>query len=73
MLVLSRKTSETICIGDDIVITVIEVRGNKCRIGITAPDNVRIIRPEICSSASQLVECLEPSAVNRLPKAVIAR
>lgn len=46
MLVLTRKTGESIRIGDDIVVTVVEVRGNKARIGIVAPKSVAIVRPE---------------------------
>lgn len=47
MLVLSRKESEEICIGDDIVIMLVAIRGDKVRIGITAPDTVSIHRREI--------------------------
>ena len=47
MLVLSRKKSETIIIGDDIVITVVEVRGDKVRLGIEAPKDVPVHRREV--------------------------
>lgn len=47
MLVLSRKKSEAICIGDEVVLKIIEVRGNTVRIGIEAPDSVSIIRSEL--------------------------
>ena len=47
MLVLSRKKSETIVIGDDIVITVVEVRGDKVRLGIEAPKDVPVHRREV--------------------------
>lgn len=47
MLVLTRKTDEAICIGDSIRVTVLDVRGNKVRIGIDAPANVRIERGEL--------------------------
>jgi carbon storage regulator len=47
MLVLTRKSEEGICIGDSIRITVIDVRGNKVRLGIEAPAHVRIHRNEL--------------------------
>lgn len=47
MLVLSRKPDERIFIGDDIVITVISVRGAKVRLGIEAPDHVLVMREEL--------------------------
>ena len=47
MLVLSRKKNECIIIDDNIVITVVEVRGDKVRLGIEAPQEVPIHRSEI--------------------------
>jgi carbon storage regulator len=47
MLLLSRRTGETIKIGDDITVTVLNVKGNQIRIGITAPDDVKIMREEL--------------------------
>ena len=47
MLVLSRKYNESIKIGDDIVITVVEIRGDKVRLGIDAPKNVSVHREEV--------------------------
>lgn len=47
MLVLSRKESQRIQIGNNITITVIEIRGNKVRLGIDAPKNVAIDREEV--------------------------
>lgn len=47
MLVLSRKTDEEIRIGDDIIVTVIDIRGDKVRLGITAPNNVPVHRQEV--------------------------
>lgn len=47
MLVLSRNTDEKIHIGDNIVITVVEVRGDRVRIGIDAPRDVSVHRQEI--------------------------
>jgi carbon storage regulator len=47
MLVLTRKKSEAIVIGDDIVITVSEIRGNKVCLGVDAPKDVPIHRNEV--------------------------
>lgn len=47
MLVLTRKPNETIIIGDDIEVIVVEVRGNQVRLGITAPKEIPIYRREI--------------------------
>lgn len=47
MLVLSRYKDQSIYIGDDIIITVVDVRGDRIRIGIDAPANVPVHRQEI--------------------------
>ena len=47
MLVLSRKSMERIQIGDNIVITVLEIQGNKVRLGIAAPKEIRVLRSEL--------------------------
>jgi carbon storage regulator len=47
MLVLSRKTDERIVIDDRITITILEVRGDKIRIGIDAPKEMPILREEL--------------------------
>ncbi len=52
MLVLSRKANETIKIGDDIELRVLEVKGDTVRIGIEAPKTVDILRGELIQSIS---------------------
>ena len=47
MLVLSRKKNESIVINDNVVVTVVEVRGDKVRIGIVAPRDVTVHRQEV--------------------------
>ncbi|MBF0456332.1 MAG: carbon storage regulator CsrA [Nitrospirae bacterium] len=47
MLVLTRKSEEAIKLGDSITITVVEIKGNKVRLGIEAPHGVRIYRNEL--------------------------
>ncbi len=47
MLVLSRQRDETIIIGDDIEITVVDIRGDKVRLGVTAPKEISVHRKEV--------------------------
>jgi len=47
MLVLSRQRDETIMIGDDIEITIVDIRGDKVRLGITAPTTIAVHRKEV--------------------------
>jgi carbon storage regulator len=47
MLILSRKVNEKIMIGDDISISVIEVRGDQVRLGVDAPRSVKVFRQEV--------------------------
>lgn len=73
MLVLSRRTNETIQIGDDIFITVLGVEGDKVKIGIAAPREVTILRGEIVEALKSqeklkalLVERPEPDSFKNL-------
>lgn len=50
MLILSRKTDQQIKIGDDITITIIEVRGEQVKIGVEAPKSVKVFRQEVFSA-----------------------
>lgn len=47
MLVLTRRVNERIVIGDDITLTVLEVRGDQVRLGIDAPRDVKVFREEV--------------------------
>ncbi|NLW09742.1 MAG: carbon storage regulator CsrA [Firmicutes bacterium] len=47
MLVLTRKTNESIMIGDEIKVTVVEVRGDQVKLGITAPKRISVHREEV--------------------------
>lgn len=47
MLVLSRKLHEAIVIRDDIIITIVEIRGDRVRLGISAPKDVPVNREEV--------------------------
>jgi len=47
MLVLSRQRDETIMIGDDIEITIVDIRGDKVRLGISSPPHIAVHRKEV--------------------------
>ena len=64
MLVLSRKESQRIRLGDSIVITIVKISGDKVRVGIEAPSNVLVLRDEL--------EAHDPAAVS-LPEQPVLR
>jgi len=47
MLVLSRHRDESIMIGDDVVVTIVDIRGDKVRLGIEAPQTIPVHRQEV--------------------------
>jgi carbon storage regulator len=53
MLVLTRKANESIVINGDITLTVVEVRGNRVKLGIVAPQEVPVMRREIVVAAEE--------------------
>ncbi len=61
MLVLSRKLGENVVIGDGITVTVVEVKGNRVRLGIDAPDQVRILRAELAGWQEGSADSAEPA------------
>ena len=69
MLVLSRKVSERIWIGDEISVTIVRINGNAVRVGINAPPHLSVIRDELKvrqkkeaapEAAQEVVLCDEP-------------
>ncbi|TVQ59742.1 MAG: carbon storage regulator [Phycisphaerales bacterium] len=69
MLVLSRLRDETIMIGDDIEITVVDIRGDKVRLGITAPSRIAVHRKEVydaIKSENERAAKLEGKELNAL-------
>ena len=54
MLVLSRKKSQVIQLGEDVEITVLEIRGNIVRLGLTAPKSIPIVRKELVEPEHQI-------------------
>nr|WP_289037045.1 carbon storage regulator CsrA [uncultured Allobacillus sp.] len=68
MLVLTRKTGESIQIGDDITIKVVAVEGDQIKLGIDAPKNVDIHRSEIYE---QIIEANQHASLNEETKEFI--
>ncbi|HOX47834.1 MAG TPA: carbon storage regulator CsrA [Spirochaetales bacterium] len=53
MLILSRRVNEKIVIGDDVVVSIIEVRGDQVKIGIEAPRSVKVFRQEVFNAIQE--------------------
>lgn len=69
MLILSRHRDEQILIGDNIVVTVVDIRGDKVRLGFEAPQSVPIHRREVWGKINQQVaaeaaKCQTPTAAS---------
>ncbi len=64
MLVLSRKKNESIVIDEDIVVTVVEIRGDKVRLGIEAPRDIPVHRREVLDVILQEQELADGSSVS---------
>jgi carbon storage regulator len=67
MLVITRKSGERVCLGDDVTVTVLEISGSTVRLGIEAPAEVPIYRHEIWLAVKQENQAAAESAVTRLP------
>ena len=65
MLILSRKINEKVMIGDDISISIIEIRGDQVRIGVDAPKSVKVFRQEVYDAirAENKAAALSPSVL----------
>ena len=60
MLVLARQKGEAIQIGDDVQIVVVDIRGDKVRLGITAPPAVKVHRHEVAEAIARVGEGKPP-------------
>jgi carbon storage regulator len=70
MLVLSRQRDESIIIGDNIVVTIVDVRGDKVRLGIEAPREVSVHRREVYEAIqreNQQAARIQPEDARRVP------
>jgi len=69
MLVLSRHRDESIMIGDKVVITIVDIRGDKVRIGIEAPADIPVHRQEVYDAIrreSQKAQGIQPDDILKL-------
>ncbi len=71
MLVLSRMRDQTIMIGDDVKITIVDIRGDKVRLGITAPSHIPVHRKEVYDAIKREKE--EGNSMNQRSDLVIRR
>lgn len=71
MLVLSRHRDESIMIGDDVVVTIVDIRGDKVRLGINAPQDVPVHRQEVYEAIqreNRRASQIQPSETRSLAK-----
>ena len=69
MLVLSRQRDESIMIGDKVVVTIVDIRGDKVRLGIEAPEEIPVHRQEVYEAIqreNRRASQLDPSDVRQL-------
>jgi carbon storage regulator len=67
MLILTRRAGERVVIGDDVLVTVMEVSGQTVRLGITAPEHLPIYREEIWLAVQAENRAAAEAAVDALP------
>lgn len=76
MLVLSRRVGDSVTIGDDVVVTILEVRSDVVRVGIEAPRSVRVHRSELLEqlqAANREAASPDPDAARSLRDALARR
>ena len=67
MLVLSRHRDESIMIGDEIVVTIVDIRGDKVRLGINAPSSIPVHRQEVFDAIQREAQGGGDSAMKKNP------
>lgn len=65
MLILSRKKDESIVIGDNIIISLVDIKGDQVKIGISAPSDVKVYRQEVYQAIQE--ENRAAAAVSNIP------
>ncbi len=73
MLVLTRRPGESITIGDDIVVTVVNSAAGQVRLGITAPHHVRVVREEILKALQEENSAAAKGLARALPLETLAK
>ena len=68
MLILARKVNESIIIGDRIVLSVVDIKGDQVKLGIQAPRNVKVYRQEVYEAIQEENRAAAMSAKTELPK-----
>jgi carbon storage regulator len=69
MLVITRKSGERICLGDDVTVTVLEISGSTVRLGIEAPAEIPIYRHEIWAAVKEENRAAAEASIKNLPSA----
>ena len=67
MLILARKKNESIIINDNIEISIVEIKGESVKIGINAPDSVKIYRQEVYDAIQKENQAALNSVITKLP------
>jgi carbon storage regulator len=67
MLILSRKVNEKIVIGENVVVSIIEVRGDQVKIGIEAPKTVKVFRQEVFDAIQSENRRAAATSIDSLP------
>ncbi|MCM1244668.1 MAG: carbon storage regulator CsrA [Roseburia sp.] len=72
MLALARKVNESIVINDDIEVTILEIKGDQVKVGISAPKSIPVYRKELYvqmqEANKEAVETADPTAISELLK-----